>query len=229
MSLAFVADDLVHHAAALLTQDPDGVLHCRLFGEADAEHVVQSGAPRAFPRSVRDGMGGRSVSAIPVIGTAAGTSFPGSVRCCSTLHTRPLPGRSSASGGTEPRPQQCANAFRKPHGRTFSLPGGDVEAFPTPAESARGRLVSEPRAAAHRPSARDRPSGAGRCCSNPAVCSPWRRRPRWLRSRELPGIGPMYATLILLRSTGATDILTLGEPRLAVLRRPFLRARAHGR
>ena len=33
--------------------------------------------------------------------------------------------------------------------------------------------------------------------------------------QQLPGVGPMYAGLILLRSTGATDILTLGEPRLA--------------
>jgi DNA-3-methyladenine glycosylase II len=32
--------------------------------------------------------------------------------------------------------------------------------------------------------------------------------------QELPGIGPMYAGLILLRSTGSTDILTFGEPRL---------------
>ena len=32
--------------------------------------------------------------------------------------------------------------------------------------------------------------------------------------QELPGIGPTYATLILLRSTGATDVMTYGEPRL---------------
>jgi len=33
--------------------------------------------------------------------------------------------------------------------------------------------------------------------------------------QSLPGIGPTYATLILLRSTGATDILTTNEPRAA--------------
>ena len=32
--------------------------------------------------------------------------------------------------------------------------------------------------------------------------------------RRIPGIGPTYGGLILLRSTGATDILTLAEPRL---------------
>ena len=30
----------------------------------------------------------------------------------------------------------------------------------------------------------------------------------------LPGIGPVYATLILLRATGVTDAMTFGEPRL---------------
>jgi DNA-3-methyladenine glycosylase II len=32
--------------------------------------------------------------------------------------------------------------------------------------------------------------------------------------QKLPGIGPMYATLILLRAAGVTDVLTFGEPRL---------------
>jgi DNA-3-methyladenine glycosylase II len=31
---------------------------------------------------------------------------------------------------------------------------------------------------------------------------------------RIPGIGPMYAGLILLRSTGATDVMTLNEPHL---------------
>jgi DNA-3-methyladenine glycosylase II len=34
--------------------------------------------------------------------------------------------------------------------------------------------------------------------------------------RRLPGIGPFYATLILLRAAGVTDVLTFGEPRLPV-------------
>jgi DNA-3-methyladenine glycosylase II len=32
--------------------------------------------------------------------------------------------------------------------------------------------------------------------------------------RRLPGIGSFYATLILQRATGVTDVLTSGEPRL---------------
>ncbi|MDP9101836.1 MAG: DNA-3-methyladenine glycosylase 2 family protein, partial [Actinomycetota bacterium] len=35
------------------------------------------------------------------------------------------------------------------------------------------------------------------------------------RLRTLPGIGPLYATLILLRSTGATDVMTGDEPGLS--------------
>ena len=32
--------------------------------------------------------------------------------------------------------------------------------------------------------------------------------------QAIPGIGPVYAGLVLLRSTGVTDAMTLGEPRL---------------
>jgi DNA-3-methyladenine glycosylase II len=32
--------------------------------------------------------------------------------------------------------------------------------------------------------------------------------------RTLPGIGPFYAALILLRSTGVTDVLPTNEPRV---------------
>jgi DNA-3-methyladenine glycosylase II len=35
------------------------------------------------------------------------------------------------------------------------------------------------------------------------------------RLRELPGIGPAYATLIMARATGVTDMLTFSEPRMA--------------
>ena len=37
------------------------------------------------------------------------------------------------------------------------------------------------------------------------------------RLRELPGIGPFYADLILVRATGSTDVLPLREPRLLAL------------
>src|ERR1035441_10014719 len=40
MTLAFVADDLVHHAAAFVTQDAAGVLHCSVFGDAEPDRVV---------------------------------------------------------------------------------------------------------------------------------------------------------------------------------------------
>lgn len=33
--------------------------------------------------------------------------------------------------------------------------------------------------------------------------------------RQLPGIGPAYATMILLRSTGVADTMTFTEPRVA--------------
>jgi DNA-3-methyladenine glycosylase II len=39
------------------------------------------------------------------------------------------------------------------------------------------------------------------------------------RLRDIRGIGPFYATLILLRSTGVRDELPAGEPRLRTIAR----------
>ena len=36
MSLAFVTDDLRHHAAVIVTQDAHGLVHAQLFGDGDA-------------------------------------------------------------------------------------------------------------------------------------------------------------------------------------------------
>ena len=99
------------------------------------------------------------------------------------------------------------------HGRVFTLPSGDLEAFPTPAELLRvgafpslepqriERLHAVARAALD---GQLDPARLLACPSDDALAA----------LQRLPGIGPMYAGLILLRSTGATDIQTLGEPRL---------------
>jgi DNA-3-methyladenine glycosylase II len=41
----------------------------------------------------------------------------------------------------------------------------------------------------------------------------------WLQ--EIGGLGPFYSSLVYLRSTGVTDGLALGEPRLAACLRHF--------
>src|ERR1022692_1851930 len=132
MSLAFVADDLIHHAAAFVTQDADGVLHCSVFGDAEPDRVVdqvrrvlsldQSGAAWAE-------VGGRD----PVIGRLQ-SELPG---------LRPVLFHSPYEAAawailSQRRHRTQATAVRKrlsaAHGRVFQLPGGEREAFPTPSE-----------------------------------------------------------------------------------------------
>jgi DNA-3-methyladenine glycosylase II len=38
-----------------------------------------------------------------------------------------------------------------------------------------------------------------------------------VRLREIPGIGPFYSALIVIRATGFADVLPVGEPKLLAL------------
>ena len=99
------------------------------------------------------------------------------------------------------------------HGRIFKLPAGDLEAFPLPEDLL--RVASFP--------------SSNRSASSASIRSPARRSTGSLDPARLlgmalgrgarrpvpsPGIGPMYSSLILLRSSGATDVMTFNEPHL---------------
>ena len=218
MSLAFVADDLIHHAAAFVTQDADGVLHCSVFGDAEPDRVVdqvrrvlsldQSGAAWAE-------VGGRD----PVIGRLQ-SELPG---------LRPVLFHSPYEAAawsilSQRRHRTQASAVRRrlsaAHGRVFSLPGGEVEAFPTPAELLRvGSFPSLEPQRIERLHAVARAALDGQL--DPARLLAMAPDEAMTDLERMPGIGPTYAGLILLRSTGATDILTLGEPRLPAYVRHF--------
>jgi DNA-3-methyladenine glycosylase II len=211
MSLAFVADDLEHQAAAFLTQDGKGELLCQVFGDADPDLVLHQ--VRRVLSLDRSGVAWAQVGTRdPVIGRLQ-EAFPG---------LRPVLFHSPYEAAawsilSQRRHRTQATAVRRrlsqTHGRTFSLPNGDVEAFPTPAE-----LLAVDSFPGLEPQRIDRLHAIARAALE-GLLDPGRlleMAPEAALSAllELPGIGPMYGTLILLRSTGATDILTLGEPRL---------------
>jgi DNA-3-methyladenine glycosylase II len=209
MSLAFVADDLQHHAAAAVTQDDQGIVHARLLGDADPE-VVEAQVRRVLSLdhsgTAWAEVGGRD----PVIGDLQ-RLHPG---------LRPVlfhsPYEAAAwSVLSQRRHRTQATAVRRrlaaTHGRIFQLPGGDLEAFPLPEDllkvkefpSLEAQRIDRLHAVAR--AALDGRLDPGRLlamASDDALAE----------LRRIPGIGPMYAGLILLRSTGATDILTLAEP-----------------
>ena len=211
MSLAFTADDLVHHAAAYLTQDGDGAVHCEVFGDAEPEQVVNQ--VRRVLSLDHSGTAWAAVSERdPVIGQLQ-HEFPG---------LRPVLFHSPYEAAawsilSQRRHRTQATATRRrlaqAYGQTFSLPSGAAEAFPTPAE-----LLTVESFPSLEPQRIDRLHAIARAALEgllePSRLLAMAPEDAMAALQELPGIGPMYGTLILLRSTGATDILTLGEPRL---------------
>jgi DNA-3-methyladenine glycosylase II len=98
-------------------------------------------------------------------------------------------------------------------GRTFTVGGEKVHAFPLPGQLlAAGaiRSVAPNRVAWLHAVARAALDGA----LEPGLLASMEPAAALAHLQQLPGIGPAYATLILLRATGVTDLLTFGEPRL---------------
>jgi DNA-3-methyladenine glycosylase II len=211
MTLAFVADDFVHQSAAILNQGADGAIRTRIFGEAD-EDLVETQIRRVLSLD-RSGSEWAAVGARdPVIGRLQ-SEHPG---------LRPVlfhsPYEAAAwSVLSQRRHRTQATAVRRrlsaAHGRVFTLPGGEVEAFPLPQDLL--RLEAFP---SLEPQRIDRLHAVARAALegvlDPARLLAMEPEAALDDLQRLPGIGPMYAGLILLRSTGATDILTLNEPHL---------------
>jgi DNA-3-methyladenine glycosylase II len=110
-----------------------------------------------------------------------------------------------------------ATAVRKrlsdEHGRVFELPGGDLASFPLPEDLL--RIEGFP---GLEPLRIERLHGVARAALDgrlePARLLAMSPEEALADLRRIPGIGATYGGLILLRATGATDILTLAEPRL---------------
>jgi DNA-3-methyladenine glycosylase II len=211
MALAFVADGFVHHAAAFLTQDPDGVVHCRLYGEADPAQVLNQ-VRRVLSLDHSGTAWAETGQRDPVVRRQQ-QEFPG---------LRPVLFHSPYEAAawailSQRRHRTQATAVRRrlsqTHGRTFTLPSGDVEAFPTPTQ-----LLALDSFPGLEPQRIDRLHAIARAALDgrlePSRLLGMTPDAAMTALVELPGVGPTYGTLILLRSTGATDILTFGEPRL---------------
>jgi DNA-3-methyladenine glycosylase II len=211
MTLAFVADDFVHQSAAILNQGADGAIRALILGEADADLV--EGQVRRVLSLDHSGPEWAAVGARdPVIGRLQ-SEHPG---------LRPVlfhsPYEAAAwSVLSQRRHRTQATAVRRrlstAHGRVFKLPNGDVEAFPLPQDLLRMEAFPS-----LDPQRIDRLHAVARAALegllDPARLLALDPEAALADLQRLPGIGPMYAGLILLRSTGATDILTLNEPHL---------------
>jgi DNA-3-methyladenine glycosylase II len=212
MRLAFVTDDLRHHAGAVLRQAHDGSLRAEISGDGD---------PATAACQIRRIL---SIDAHPSGWLAAGRADPvlGSIQA-SLPGLRPVlfhsPYEAAAWAMLSQRRQRSqATATRRrlsaAAGMTFDLAGQHEPAFPLPERLL--EITSFPGIDATRLS---RLHGVARAALEgrlePAGLAAMPPESAMADLRQINGLGPLYSMLVYLRSTGVKDAAALGEPRLA--------------
>lgn len=212
MRLAFVADDFRHHVGAVLTQEPDGSLSAGVSGDAPADSAelqlrrilsIDTGVAGWLEAGRADGVLGSVQAAYPGLRPVLFHS-PYEAAAWSVLSQR--------------RHRAQATALRRrlseAAGVSFDLAGQSEAAFPLPA-----RLLEVTEFAGIEPSRMARLHGVARAALDgqldAAALSAASHESALADLQRINGLGPVYATLVYLRSTGVKDALTLGEPRLA--------------
>jgi DNA-3-methyladenine glycosylase II len=211
MRLAFVTDDMEHQAGVVVRQEEDGTLVAEISGVRDTpaaasqlrrilsvDRPVDGWLKAGREDPVLGAMQARHAGLRPVL-----FHSPYEAAAWGIIAQRRHRGQAAAL-----RVRLSAEL-----GRPFELAGQTEYAFPLPerlreldsfpgmepARVARLRGVAE-RALGHQ--------------LDPARITALETEQALTELQAIPGIGPVYAGLVLLRSTGVTDALTLGEPRL---------------
>ena len=210
--LAFVADDLQHQTGAVLRQNPDGSLDAEISGAGD------SGAAQSQIRRIL------SVDADPAGWLAAGKADPvlGHVQAAypglrPVLFHSPYEAAAWAMLSHRRNRAQATAVQRRlseAAGMTFTLAGEQQHAFPLPQrllEVGSFPGIEEPRLARLHGVARAALDGqleAAQVASLPPAEAA-------KALQQIKGLGPFYAMLVYLRSSGVKDAAALDEPRLA--------------
>lgn len=210
MRLAFVADDLEHQIGVSLREEADGTIAGEVQGEADITSVRRQVARILcldHPGSAWLAVGERD----PIIGRLQ-ERFPG---------VRPVlfhsPYEAAAWSIIATRKRRRAAAAARTHlataaGRRFTVDGEDLHAFPLPRDLlAVGASPGLDATRIERLHAVARAALDG--LLEPRRLAGMDQDAALAQLQRLPGIGPLYATLVLLRATGATDALIVSEPR----------------
>lgn len=210
MRLAFVADDFNHQAGVVLRQDENRHLQATVQG-VDEVVAIEKQVRRilSLNHSGKDWLkvGERD----KVIGQLQ-HEHPG---LRPVLFHSPYEAAAWSIISLRRHRTQAAALRRRlaqQYGKVFELDGEQLEAFPLPTDLLKLstfpglELTRIERLHAVAQAALDGKLDAEKLLSMPP-------EEALTQLQELPGIGPLYAGLILLRSTGATDILTAKEPR----------------
>jgi DNA-3-methyladenine glycosylase II len=211
MRLAFVTDDMHHHAGVRLAQVPGGAIAVTVDTEADPVAVLRQ--VRRILSLDHEGAPWAEVGARdPVIG-ALQREHEG---LRPVLFHSPYEAAAWAIISARRYRAQAAairDRISAELGRTFTVGGAQIHAFPLPERLLAAETihsVAPNRVQWLHAAARAALDGA----LDPGALASMEPARALEHLQQLPGIGPSYGTLILLRSTGVTDAMTFGEPRL---------------
>jgi DNA-3-methyladenine glycosylase II len=214
MRLAFVTDDLQHQVGVLLTQEPGGDLIAEISGAETGDDVA------AVDRQVRRIL---SVDRPAEGWVAAGQRDPvlGGLQAAHpglrpVLFHSPYEAAAWAMISQRRHRSQGAALRRRLSertGRAFELGGVTEYAFPLPE-----RLLEVREFPGLEPQRVERLHGVARAALagqlDPGRLAAMEADEAIAELQRIPGLGPVYAGLVELRSTGVSDALTLAEPRL---------------
>ena len=211
MRLAFVTDDLRHQAGAVITQEPDGTLVADVSGTGDVAATSRQVRRILSVDRPADGWvaAGR---ADPVLGRLQ-AEHPG---LRPVLFHSPYEAAAWAMMSQRRHRSQAAAVRRRlceALGRPFELDGEVEHAFPLP-----DRLLGLETFPGLEPQRIERLRGvAGRALAgdlDPEMLASMETDHAMTALKTIPGLGPFYAGLVLLRASGVSDALILDEPRL---------------
>ena len=215
MRLAFCLDDLVHQVGVAVTQDEHGV-HGEVVGpragSAPVERVAaQTARMLSLDVDARgyEAVGVRDPVVARVLATAPGlrpplfhSPYEAAAWCVLSLRWS---GRQAAA---------VRDRLARAHGLTVEVAGVPMAAFPTPR-----RLLEVSAFEGLPPVKVERLHGVAKAALDGRLDAETIRRSdpdeAMARLREIPGIGPFSAALIVIRASGVCDVSVEQEPRLA--------------
>jgi DNA-3-methyladenine glycosylase II len=214
MRLAFCVDGYEHQAGVEVRQDEAGV-HGTIHGPGAAAEAAAGQVARVLSLDYDAAGFVRAGERDPVLGSVQKAApglrpplfySPYEAAAWAVLSTRRPPGQMMA----------VRDRLGRAHGAVFDLAGQQLTALPTPAQLL--RVTSFPGIPADR---LDRLHGVARAAQEGRLDAGQLRtlgpEEAMVRLREIPGIGPFYSALIVIRATGFADVLPAREPRLLAL------------
>jgi len=228
MRLAFCVDGYRHHAGVSLTQDEGGSVHGTIWATTDPHHpetpadrdtvIAQAARVLSIDRDATgyQAVGDRDPVVARLLQAAPGLRPP--------LFYSPYEAALWAVISMR-RPRATADRWRtrlsRAAGARFDVAGTEMWAVPTPQRIVEMGAEGVVAATGIDGARAERVVGVAEAAQagilDAVTLASLGEDAARAELRSIPGIGPFYADLVVIRATGVTDVLPLNEPRLLAL------------